>query len=371
MTQPTDTPKADAPAAAVSASNRGASNAGGAGDAHADPAAARPTDPQALLAQGLGALAPRLEDGATGIDGLRRLSGGATQEIWRFDLVAGARKVPLILRRAPGGDRQSATSVGMEVEARLIGAAAATGVPVPTVRHVLDAGDGLGRGYIMGYVEGETLGGRIVKDATFAAARTGLARQCGEVLARLHRIDPEAFPTLARFTPADLVNQWRASYQASALPRPVFEAAFRWLDSNCPPPPTAPRLVHGDYRNGNLMIGPDGLRAVLDWELAHVGDPMEDLGWICVNSWRFGVVDKPVGGFGVVDDLIAGYEAAGGAKINRAALTWWETFGTLRWGVMCAGMTAAFRSADPSVERAVIARRASETEIDLMRLLAT
>jgi aminoglycoside phosphotransferase (APT) family kinase protein len=333
-------------------------------------AAPQPSDPQALLAQGLGLLAPRLEQGATTIEGLRRLSGGATQEIWRFDLVAGASKTPLILRRAPGGDRQSATSVGMDVEARLLEAAAAKGVPVPAVRRVLAPGDGLGRGYVMGFIDGETLGGRIVKDGAFADARTKLARQCGEVLARLHAIDPSGFPTLARLTPAALVAQWRGAYQTSSHPRPVFEAAFRWLEAHCPRAPAAPCLVHGDYRNGNLIIGPDGLRAVLDWELAHVGDPMEDLGWICVNSWRFGVVDKPVGGFGLVDDLIEGYEAGGGRLVDRAALTWWETFGTLRWGVMCAGMTAAFRTADPSVERAVIARRASESEIDLMRLLA-
>ena len=69
--------------------------------------------------------------------------------------------------------------------------------------------------------------------------------------------------------------------------------------------------MHGDFRHGNLIIGPDGVRAVLDWELAHLGDPMEDLGWICVNSWRFGEIDKPVGGFGTREELFAGYEAAG------------------------------------------------------------
>jgi aminoglycoside phosphotransferase (APT) family kinase protein len=119
-----------------------------------------------------------------------------------------------------------------------------------------------------------------------------------------------------------------------------------------------------------MIIGPDGVRAVLDWELAHVGDPMEDLGWICVNSWRFGVSDKPVGGFGQREALWAGYEAAGGAPVNRAHAKWWEVFGAMRWGVMCAGMTASFRGADPSVERGVIARRTSESEIDLLRLIA-
>jgi aminoglycoside phosphotransferase (APT) family kinase protein len=222
----------------------------------------------------------------------------------------------------------------------------------------------------MGFVEGETLGGRIARGEALAAARPHLARQCGEILARIHTLDPDAFPELRRWTTPDLLDQWEASYRASAWPRPVFELALRWLREHCPPPPRRPRLVHGDFRNGNLMIGPEGVRAVLDWEIAHVADPMEDLGWICVNSWRFGVADKPVGGFGQREELWAGYEAAGGAPVDRDHALFWEVFGSLRWGVMCAGMTAAFRDADPSVERAVIARRTSETEVDLLRLLA-
>jgi len=176
---------------------------------------------------------------------------------------------------------------------------------------------------------------------------------------------------LRRASAYELVAQWRASYEATNWPRPVFELAFAWLHAHLPPPAARPRLVHGDFRNGNLIVGPEGVVAVLDWELAHIGDPMEDLGWICVNPWRFGVVDKPVGGFGEREDLYAGYESVGGAKVDRAHARFWEVFGALRWGVMCAGMTAAFRSGDPSVERAVIARRASETEVDLMRLLAS
>ena len=308
--------------------------------------------------------------GAEGIGGLRRVTAGATQEVWQFNATGGGREEKLILRRAPGGTRVSENAIGLETEAALIEAAAAVGVPVPPVRHVLTAEDGLGHGFIMGFVEGETLGGRIVRHESFAKARETLAFECGQVLARLHTMDPADFPKLKRSDPADLVAQWREGYLNSGLPRPVFELTFRWLEANCPPKPEHPRLVHGDFRNGNLMIGPDGVRAVLDWELAHVGDPMEDLGWICVNSWRFGVEDKPVGGFGQREELWAGYEAAGGAPVNRARAKFWEVYGAMRWGVMCAGMTASFRTADPSVERGVIARRTSESEIDLLRLLA-
>jgi len=308
--------------------------------------------------------------GAEGIIGLRRVTAGATQEVWQFNALGEGREEKLILRRAPGGARVSENAIGLETEAALIEAAAAAGVPVPAVRHVLTPEDGLGHGFIMGFVEGETLGGRIVRHESFAKARETLAYECGQVLARIHTIDPALFPKLKRSDPIELVTQWREGYRNSGLPRPVFELTFRWLEANCPPTPAHPRFVHGDFRNGNLMIGPDGVRAVLDWELAHVGDPMEDLGWICVNSWRFGVEDKPVGGFGQREDLWAGYEAAGGAPVSRAHAKWWEVYGAMRWGVMCAGMTAAFRGADPSVERGVIARRTSESEIDLLRLLA-
>lgn len=321
------------------------------------------------LESGLNALAGRLAPGGV-MANLRRLTAGATQEVWRFELVADGETTPLILRRAPGGTRVSETAIGLETEAALVVAASAAGVPVPPVRHVLEPQDGLGHGFIMGFVEGETLGGRIVRSEELAGARTFLARQCGEVLARIHTMNPDDFPRLRRSTPAELVDQYRATYRASNLPRPVFELAFRWLDAHCPPPPDEMKLVHGDFRNGNLMIGPDGVRAVLDWEIAHVGDPMEDLGWICTNAWRFGMVDKPVGGFGEREDLWAGYEAAGGAPVKRDHALFWEVFGSMRWGVMCASMVAAFRGADPSVERAVIARRTSENEIDLLRLLA-
>ena len=322
------------------------------------------------VADSLDALARR-RLGGTGIAGLARMTAGASQEIWRFAVVGDdGKETPLIMRRAPGGDRVSETAVGLETEAALIEAAGREGVPVPAVPWVLTPDDGLGRGFIMDFVEGETLGGRIARGEAFAGARKVLAHQCGEALARIHRIDADTFPNLKRVTPLEFVTQYLEAYRATDWPRPVFDLAFRWLLDRCPPPPETPRLVHGDFRNGNIMVGEEGLRAVLDWELAHVADPMEDLGWICANSWRFGVEVKPVGGFGMRKDLWAGYEAAGGVKVDPGRALFWEVFGSLRWGVMCSGMFTSFRTTDPVVERAVIARRTSETEIDLLRLLA-
>lgn len=311
--------------------------------------------------------------GATGIESLKRLSGGASQEIWSFDATTAGAPIPLILRRAPGGFRdagRSGTAVPLETEAKLIQLAGEVGVPVPPVRHVLTEADGIGQGFIMDRVPGETLARKILRDEEFAEARPKLARQCGEVLAKLHTVEKSKLPPLRVATGSDEVEQYFQTYKSLDYPHPVFDLAFRWLRDNVPPADTELTLVHGDFRNGNLMIGSDGLRAVLDWEIAHVGDPMADLSWICINPWRFGNIDMPVGGFGTREDLFAGYEAAGGDKVDPARVKFWEVLGTLKWGVMCMGMASAFLQGDRSVERATIGRRSSETEVDLMRLLA-
>ena len=102
---------------------------------------------------------------------------------------------------------------------------------------------------------------------------------------------------------------------------------------------------------------------MLDWELAHLGDPAEDLGWITVNSWRFGVIDKPVGGFGSVEEMLEGYRSAGGEAIEAERVLYWRTLGSLRWGLICRRMAAPGPIGVPlPVERAMIVRRISETE---------
>lgn len=315
----------------------------------------------------LTALAPKLADGARAIAEVRPLSGGASQELWLVVVEGAQGERRVVLRRAPPTRSPSNMAIPIETEAELIRMAHAVHVPSPAVVYVLRPEDGLGSGYFMEHVEGEALGGRIVKDEAFAAARPMLARQCGEILARIHTLPvPDHLPQKRA---GDLIDDLERLYRNENWPRPVFELAFRWLRQNLPEQ-GPPRVVHGDFRNGNMLIGPDGVRAVLDWELAHAGDPMEDLGWICVNSWRFGVVDKPVGGFGMREDLYAGYEAAGGGAIDRRRTRFWEMLGSLRWGVMCTLSAIAVREGmATTIERPIIARRSSETEIDLLNLL--
>jgi aminoglycoside phosphotransferase (APT) family kinase protein len=244
------------------------------------------------------------------------------------------------------------------------------GLPSPRVMHVLEPQDGLGAGFVMTRIEGETIARKILRDEQYAKARPMLARQLGRIAAGIHGLELAKLPKLRQVNSTQELADLEREYRSFGWPRPVFELALRWLRDRDPGPFAEVTLVHGDFRHGNLIISPDGVRAVLDWELAHLGDPMEDLGWICVNSWRFGEIDKPVGGFGSREELFAGYESAG-RRVDSERVMFWEVMGSLRWGVMCCGMMQRFRSGpDHSMERAMIGRRASETEIDLLRLLA-
>lgn len=304
------------------------------------------------------------------IAGLKRLSGGASQETWAFEAGPEGGREALILRRAPGGvaAARSSEAITLATEAALLLATARAGVRVPGVLHVSPPGSALGEAFIMNRVEGETIGRKILRDAEFAGARTRLTRDCGEALARIHSVPPGGLPDLPRSLGRDQIDKYEAIYRSFDLPRPVFELAFAWLKAN-EPEPAAPVLVHGDFRLGNLIVDAGGLGAVLDWELAHIGDPREDIAWICVNSWRFGQTENRVGGFGDLGEMLEAYAAAGGARYRPADIDWWEILGSLKWGVMCMIMYSAFKTgADPSVERAAIGRRVSETEIDLINL---
>jgi aminoglycoside phosphotransferase (APT) family kinase protein len=323
---------------------------------------------QALLERCVASWCP----GATGITDLIRLSGGASQETWSFDIVQADKNFGAILRRAPSGyGAAPSRAAGLNTEARLMQRAYEDGVPSPRVLHTLQAKDELGTGFIMDRVEGETIPRKILRDEKFAGVRPKLARELGGILAAIHGLPLGDLPELRRMTAALEIAEHERDIRAFDQARPVFELALRWLRDHDPGPSDRVTLVHGDFRHGNLIIGRNGVNAVLDWELAHLGDPMEDLGWLCVNSWRFGAIDKPVGGFGTREELFGGYEAGHGHRVDPKRVMFWEVMGTLRWGLMCCGMMQRFRtSPEHSIERAMIGRRSSETEIDLLRLLA-
>jgi aminoglycoside phosphotransferase (APT) family kinase protein len=316
-------------------------------------------------------LARRLGGEGAVLASAERLSGGASMETWAFAVEGPAGREELILRRRSAPfDPENARSISLATEAALIRATGERGAPVPPVRHLCDAADGLGEAYVMGRVEGETLGRKIVSDPRFDAVRESLARQCGEVLAQIHATPPPPGLALKTVDGVRELDRYEEVYRSVGAGRPILELAFQYLRRHVPEP-VEPVLLHGDFRNGNLMFDPQtGLAAVLDWELSHIGDPAEDMGWICTNSWRFGRPDRPVGGFGEYADLLAGYAAAGGRPVELSRVRFWQMLGSLRWGVMCLTMYMSWANGtERSVERPMIGRRVSETEADLVVLL--
>lgn len=301
---------------------------------------------------------------ARSIDGLARLSGGASRETWTF--TADGRR--LVLQRQRSGDVRD-----MGVEAAVLRAAHAAGVRVPELvasGSVADVDDPVGASYmILEHVEGETIARKILRDDEYTRAREVLVDDMARSLAALHAIDPDGIEGLSS---VDQVAQYRITLDdlnsRLGQAHPTFELAFRWLEANRPSS-TRRTLVHGDFRLGNVMVGADGLRAVLDWELAHVGDPMEDLGWLCVRAWRFGS-SRPVAGVGDYDQLIDAYRRASGLDVDRDVVRWWEVLGTLKWGIMCMLQASAhITGMSRSHELAAIGRRVCENEYDLFLAL--
>jgi len=303
-----------------------------------------------------------------------QLTSGASQETWCVTLATAAGERKLALRRAPPGAQSAASAGGISAatEAELVRLAGEQDVPVPGVIYILRPRDNLGEGFMMQWLEGETLGQRIVSADELASVRPRLARECGEILGRIHTIDwqekalAEVLPVVE---PAALVKETWARYRDLHVPVPMIDYCWRWLLQNLPEGGRL-TLVHGDFRNGNLMVTPAGINGVLDWELAHVGDPVRDLGWLCVNSWRFGANELPVGGFGSVEELLAGYRSTSGVSVSRREVTFWQVFGSFWWATATLQMAAAWRRGEtPSLERPVIGRRSSEAQMDCVNLL--
>lgn len=308
-----------------------------------------------------------------GLVSVDRLSGGASQETYRLVIETSVGEKRLALRRTPGGEYAEITPQhpGLDVEALLMQSALAVGVPEPEVYYVLQREDELGDGFLMEWLDGEALGARIVRSPEFEAIRPKLAYECGKVLAKIHSIDLDATGLRARLweiPPAEFVEQTWERYRLLDTPQPMIDYVARWLMENLPEQHET-ALVHNDFRNGNFMLSPDGIVAVLDWEVAHVGDPMRDLGWMCTNSWRFGASD-PVGGFGQYEDMFKGYEDESGKTVDPEHVKFWEVFGSFWWSVGCLGMAEHYRSGpDKTVERPAIGRRTSECQVDCVNLL--
>jgi aminoglycoside phosphotransferase (APT) family kinase protein len=295
---------------------------------------------------------------------LTLLTGGASRQMWRVRTAdRGAWSVFVLLRDHPSDPDPA----GNEREAAVLTAAHAAGVLCPAVLDSSADPAVLGTPFLMlAFVEGETIARRILRDDRFAAARALLPAQLGEAAARIAGVEPDGLGLAGLDDP---IGTLLTDYGRLGLQRPTLLLGLRELQRSTPPPAPRRTLVHGDFRLGNLMVDEGGLVAVLDWEMAHTGDPFEDLGYLCMRAWRFGGAGR-VAGMGDVEELLDAYEAAGGPRPTAEQLLWWEARATAWWGVGCLRqMQRSVPGHDNELELLAIGRRAAEQEYDLLDLL--
>ena len=293
------------------------------------------------------------------------LTGGASADINRIIL---ANDDELIVRRTLSQEK-SVMAIPKILEAKIQKVVKKNGAPVPEIIFEFSEGEEIGEGYVMEAIPGETIPRKILRDAKFSTAREKLSFEIGKSLAKIHQTQLDDLKALDQVTFTDSLEKLFQVYLSFNQSQPVFDLAFKWLEAQ-KLTDYGNVLVHGDFRFGNFIISEENLESIIDWELAHIGNPMEDLGWLCVRSWRFGNVEKRVGGLGDIKDLIAGYESNSDIKIDESQLDIWQLYGSLRWGIICMMQTFAHLSGMVnSVEKAAIGRRVSETEFDLMNMI--
>ncbi len=314
----------------------------------------------AELAIGLEKALARVGLGAP--EGLMRLTGGATMESWQFEASGGA----YVLRRAPSLEFMEDRPYGHDVEAGVIRAAHARGVTAPEVVAELQLDDGSGSGFVMRALPGTPN----PKEILAMEDPQTLLQEAARDLARIHSLTPadvpDGIPTMQyREAIADL----RQQFEGAGGDRPIIALGLKWMEDNCPEP-VEPVLNHGDYRLGNLLAQDSHLTGVLDWELAHFGDPHEDLAFGCMAVWRFARYDRPALGLGSLEDYFAAYEAESGRTVDRKRFRYWMIHRTVWWALGCLRMAKHWRTGqDRMLERVVISRRTSEQELDLLMLL--
>jgi aminoglycoside phosphotransferase (APT) family kinase protein len=307
------------------------------------------------------------------VTGLTASSTGARRANIAFDADRGDGTVPMVATVVPTAAIQI-NPVPAEVAVRTL--ARQRGVAVPEVLEWSEDGSWLGGPFFLSErVDGETVPRRVLRLVDEAGTGDLLAGQLGTALARLHSIDPADAPDgLVERGPGDPADAaLRGLQQVTAVllePRPALTLGLRWLAGHLPPAPPRLSVIHSDVRTGNLIVGADGLRAVLDWEGAvRRGDPMEDLAWLALRMWRFGHDDREIGGFSTLEPFVSAYESAGG-RFDPDRYRWWKVYGTLKWALGLAAQAAGHLDGTVrSIVMAASGRRVPEMEWDLLMLI--
>ena len=304
---------------------------------------------------------------------LVRVTGGATKGTWIFEVEIGgaAQKMVMQLTNASETDDPfMSTKLTASHDAAILRAARRQAVPAPELLAVFDPADDLGTGHLTRWVAGETLAPKILREEKYGFARTQLPQQCARALAAIHAIPTDSVGFLKTMDAHAQWQRYRNIVDQHQVKMPALEWGLRWVQEHLPEPrPLA--VVHGDFRLGNLIVNEGGLACVIDWELAVLGDPIQDLAWLCLKTWRFGGA-LPVAGVGEREPFYRAYEAARGHSVDPLRVRFWEAFGQVKWAIMCLSMGLGKPDAPAgsvSLEHSVIGRRVEEPLWDLMQLL--
>ena len=329
-----------------------------------------------------GYLASKL-NGADGIavENLYRIPGGQSRETWSFDArwrEAGKDvERGFILRRDPDA---SLLESDRNLEFGVMAAVGSQGVPVPEMYWLEDDASLLDRPFcMMARIDGcEANPTKVLLDPRLFSVRQHLADQFTDILARIHAVDwsRPGFEVLGE-APAPgacglaEVERWeRIVAQESLDPQPVLRAAFRWMRNH--PPKSAQKvvLVHADYRTGNFLAHPSGeIRGILDWEMTHLGDPLEDVGWACIRPWRW-LGNEQIGGLMERDYLYRRYEEASGFKIDEESVRFWEVLGNVKLAaIFLTGARSYCEGRTRSAMMAFLGRNVNRLELEVMDLM--
>jgi aminoglycoside phosphotransferase (APT) family kinase protein len=314
------------------------------------------------------------------VSGVARVGGGASRETWTFDArwTEDGAKVErgFICRRDPPASLLESNAA---LEFELYSALAGSGVPVPQVLWMEHDGQALERPcFVMERLPGTSdgTGQAFASLPEWADTRPLVTKQHAEILARIHAFNIDKLPSLDRPATAAAsaeheIARWERTMRADMLePQPTFEMAFNWLKRHIPPPPKRLALVHGDYRTGNFLIDKSGITGVLDWEMAHAGDPLEDVGWLCMKSWRL-LRDERIGGICTREEFIDLYEKAGGAPVDPASLKFWDVFSNVKFAIIfITGTKSIVQGKTADITLALTAFINPGLEVELLELIA-
>jgi aminoglycoside phosphotransferase (APT) family kinase protein len=317
------------------------------------------------------------------IQEIYHLSGGACQDNYSIKLLlegkSGATEKEIVLRTDKGGSLLS--SLSKKDEFRVAELAYKAGVKTPEPIILEENTSVIGAPFfLMSKISGKANGRYIVKDSELNDYRkNGMVSDLARNLALLHTVKPDSvsdqnlkdklkMTDISSYAMSS-VNELHISLNELPEAHPAIEFSLNWLEKNRPTIDSIV-LVHGDFRTGNFMITKDGLQGILDYEFAHWGDRHEDIAWLCMRDWRFGKLNKEVGGFGDRSDFYEAYTKTAKISVDPKKVTYWEIMGNIRWAIGSAQQAERHLSGkDKGIELASIGRRTAEMEWEAMRLI--